>query len=249
MWIFFTACAPPPEAPAELGELSRFLFRELGGDEALLAEGLVNLDALLADIDLSASHSDRSYTLPLLDEADVEGLERPERSLSDSLGLSLAAQSIWPVEDHAAYQVLADLTDASPGTTSFQRTFVDDPECFADRSCTTLRTVNTIVRENALTKMTFNLHKDYRWVSVEPLGWAVISRGWTPTSTHGDDGSNHIWQQFELDIFLPDGSGSSRFVGIWMEPDYAILDAETVGNLTLQNIDETMAHVDAWLAE
>jgi hypothetical protein len=230
-----------------VGHQSRPFFRELeSGDDALLGEGLANLDTLLDEIDLDGGRGDRSYSLPLLEGEDVE-VTSPDRPLTDCIGLSLAARSRWSVSDHASYQSLSDLTGASPDTTSFLRSFTGERDCFADRSCTVLRTVNSVVRENRLATITFEAHKDYHWVYSEAVGWAMIARGWTPEPSHGTEGENHIWQHFEIDVFIPDGQTTRRYFGVWTEPDYDAIDAETAGNFLLGNIDDTIRHVDEWL--
>jgi len=247
-WMWVIGCGPPEQAPEEMGRLSRFYFRELAsGDDDLLGEGLANLDALLDEIDLDDDRRARSYSLPLLEDDDVADVTHPDRPLEDCTGLSLAARSGWPVSAHAASQVLSDLTETSPSTSSFQRSFLGDPDCFADRSCAVLRTVNHVVRDNRLATVTFELHKDYHWVHSAAVGWAIVARGWTPEPSHGADGDNHIWQLFELDIYIPDGQATRRYFGVWAELDYAAIDAETAGNFLLGNIDDTIEHTDAWL--
>lgn len=247
--MFLLACRPPEAAPAELGSLSRFFFRELdAGDDTLLTAGASNLDAVLTDIDLEGAQDDRSYTLPLLEADDIGDIERPDRVLSDCIGLGLGAQSIWSVADHASYQILPDLTAASPQTTSFLRSFEGDPECFLDQSCAVLRTTNVVVRENPLATMTTELTKDYHWIETD-AGLAMIARGWFTVSSHDAEEKNHIWQHYEIDVYLPDGEETRRFIGIWTEPDYALVDADAAGNFLLNGADDTFAHVDEWLAE
>lgn len=250
MLILLTACRPPEVAPAELGMLSRFFFREHdSGEDALLSEGVANLNVLLDGIDLEGSRDDRSYSLPLLEDGDVTDISRPDRVLSACTGLGLAAKSIWSVADHASYQVLTDLTEASPQTTSFLRSFEEvDPTCFLDQSCAVLRTTNVVVRHSALATITTALTKDYRWVETD-AGLAMVARGWFTISAHDEADRNHIWQHYEVDLFLPDGDQTRRFLGIWTEPDYAAIDEDTAGSFLLKGVDETIEHVDGWLSE
>lgn len=248
--VFLVACGAPEAAPAELGSLSRFFFREHdSAGDALLTEGTVSLSALLEDIDLEGEREGRSYSLPLLVEGDVADISRPDRALEGCIGLGLAAQSTWSVADHASYQVLTDLTEASPQTTSFLRSFEEpDPTCFLDQGCAVLRTTNVVVRHSALATITTELSKDYRWVETD-AGLAMVARGWFTTSAHDEADRNHIWQHYEVDLFLPDGDQTRRFLGIWTEPDYAAIDEDTAGSFLLKGADETIAHVDGWLAE
>ena len=182
----------------------------------------------------------------------MAGVDRPDGVLADCFGLALAARSVWSVDDHAGYQALASLADSSPSASVFDRTLVEgDADCFAARTCT-LRTVNHVVRESALDAVTFELHKDLRWVEVEGLGPAILARAWIEEPAHGEEGeagSNHVWQHFELDVFVPDGAQTRRYVAVWAEPDYAAISAETAGSFLLKSMDETIAHTDAWLAE
>ena len=90
-------CKPPPEAPAELDELSRYLYREWESpDPLVMSEGLNNLDVFLADYDLDAHVNDRSFELELLtrEDLDASGIDWPtDRPLGELLFDYLQARS------------------------------------------------------------------------------------------------------------------------------------------------------------
>ena len=251
MFLAMLACKTPAQAPTELNELSRFFFREHHSeDQALLGEGLDNLSEVLADLDPSDSAIDRAYTLEPLQEADVAGLTRPDRDPELCAAFAVADTSPWPVPDHLDYMVLSDLSGTSLTASIYDRTFdVSDPDCFLDRSCESLLTENLIYRDTFLLKIEYRLMKEYRWITSDTLGDAVIARGWIEEEAHGEGGSNHIYQNYEIDLYVPDGEQTLRVYGVWTESDYAGLDEDTAFNASINSTSDALHHIDSWIEE
>ncbi len=185
-----------------------------------------------------------------LTEDDVAGIPHPDRDAVDCLGVSVFALSPFPVTDHTAYMVLSDRTEVSPSAEVYDRTFLSDPDCFRRGDCDTLETVSDIYRDTFLVSMGFTLYKDYRWVDLDGDDRAVVSRGWIAESAHDENGEYHLWQSYEIDVWLPAENGEThRLFGIWSEPDYGGLGEDVVLVAVEMGIEDSLAAQDAWLEE
>ena len=228
LWSVLCAGCAPPEAPAELAELSNYLYREWDArDAAVPAAGLTNLAAFLVDVELDSGRiDDRAWLLDPLEEADVEGIERPNRNLADCLAVAVAGFSRWPVEDHARLQSEPDQTVTEPTSPRYERSFpeTDDPACFEERRCDQLVTFNDAERANIVLSTTFELFKDFRWLTyTDPDGEerdAFYSRSWFEDSFEGDRGKNTLWQSYSVDVWLDRGDGTAwRYQTLWSESE------------------------------
>jgi len=251
MILVLLACKAPPPAPTELSELARFFFREHHAEDTeILGAGAVNLAGLLADIDPDAAALDRAFSVTALQADDVVGIARPERDPTACDALAVADRSPWPLSEHLQYMVLSDLVETSLTASVYERSFdVADPTCFLDRSCESMQTENLIYRDTILLKVEYTLTKEYRWLTSEQLGDVVISRGWIEEEAHGDSDANHIYQNYEIDLYIPDGEETLRLFGVWTESDYAGLDAETAYNLSMNATSDALKYLDSWIAE
>lgn len=250
-FLFGIGCAqPPPEAPTEMSDLSRFLFRSYDDPEALGA-GLDNLLDVLAETELAAEDpADRSWLLDPLDVSDLEAVAIPEgRAPADVLTMGLAYESPWALDLHPAYMVLSDLTVISDTAVVYERTFDQgDGGCFVDRGCEAIETSNFIDRETTFFKMEYTAFKDYRWVDRDE-GRAILSRGWIAESAHGDGGSNHLWQNYETDVWLEVGDRTWRFYAVYTEADYAGVGEDLARNLSRASAQDALETLDAFIAE
>lgn len=218
------ACGRPPEAPKELDALSRYLYAEWDAeDPEVVAVGLRNLRAFLADVDLEADGvMDRSWELTAIDAATIAEVDHPDRDPSATLGLSVARASPWPPPDHARLQTEPDQTITEPSAESYARTFPDgDPACFPTRDCDVMVTDNQVARNNLVMTVEGQLLKDFRWIEIEPDRFAFISRSWIPEPWIGDAEKSKVWQSFSIDVWLPEKGGSWRYQTLWSESEVA----------------------------
>ena len=238
----FIGCAAPVEAPTELSELTGWLFEAYDAEEDVLAAGLSNLSA-----QLSAPPED-GYLLTPLTAANVADIDHPERRLAEALGLAIAASSPFEPDAHIALMKLSDLTPISPSADQFDRSFITDPTCFP-AGCDELLTTSDIYRSNMLVSMGFTIDKDHRQVTLEDGRAALIARGWMAESAHGEDGNNHLWQSYELDIWLPaENGGTLRMLAMWSEAEYAGVSDELGINMVRMGIKEGLSAQDEYLS-
>lgn len=242
--LLLPACKRPPEAPAELNDLSRYMYAAWGSDNDADREvGMANLITFIEDVDLGANLQDRSWELEPITEEDLWDIDWPtERNPADVLGVAVARESIHPPTDHARLQIETDQLDAEPSANSYTRTFdVSDPSCFLDQSCNPIFTVNDVTRQNVLISVTFDLYKDFRWVETDN-GPALFARSYVDQVWTGANGNNSILQSYSCDIWIPDGEGTAwRYQTLWSESDVAASDALTIATLkgSIDNILET----------
>ncbi len=229
-------CHEIPEAPTELSELSTYLYRHFDNeDPAYLSAGMGNLRTFFLDVDMDQAWQDLSYEVDHLTDEDVAGLDLPGRDLADTLPVALVTDSAFTPTEHADVIVLADQTPVEPAAPDlYDRFFLDptDPSCFPDRDCTVIRALNDIHRKNLVVDLRMETNKDYRWVELGEAGsgeWGALSRSWLPESCIGDEGAVALYQTYTIDLFLPDGDGSIRYMAIW--PETAITG---VGDETLE---------------
>ena len=230
MLFLLAACKPPIEAPTELNELSRYLYREFEAAEPeVMAAGLANLEAWLASLDLTVDTADRSYSLEPLDADDVAGLTRPEdRSLSDLLGLGIAYDSPYPQADHDDYVVWADQLSMSPLSAWHTRTFDGDgASCLPDAGCEVARATDELYKDSLFINVELTLEKDFRWVTMDDGDQALVARAWFEQSFHGGSGNNHLWQNHALDVYVPRDDGHTwRWYTTWAESEFSGADED-----------------------
>jgi len=246
------------EAPTELSEINRFLFREWSSEsEQLLAEALLNFDEQMAEVELDGSLGQRSFIPENLQEGDVSSLSHPERALTDLLGVAVGHKSPWSSADHVLLIVAEDQTPVQPTAPLYQRIFTgeSDPQCFAARECMRITSMNEVRRENLLMSVDFSVAKDYRWVPITTDSgaerWGIVGRSWFSESFPADDGDSILWQSFTLDIWLDRADeGLLRYQSMWTETEIpGVSDADIVRGTIRLSLDDTFDAEDNFLDE
>ncbi len=255
------ACQPPsPEAPTDLSDLVRYLYREFDNeDPRFLEEGLANLDAFVDTVDLETPALDRSWIPDYLTEEDVDAITWPtERDLTATIPITVAGQGPWGVTEHGRLQMEPDQTITEPTAPTYVRTVTnaDDGTCFPDRSCLLIETSNAVRRDNLLMAVDFILLKDFLWARIgtpeedEEERWAVVARSWFEQSWDGDEGNTHLWTSFAMDVWMGQPDGTTRRVQtLWSESDIVDVEDEVVRNLLRSSIDDIFDAGDAAIEE
>lgn len=209
-------CSPAVEAPSELTDLAAWLYRSQDEPE-VLPEGLAQLDGWLA----VHAGEEEGWALPPLTDDDVSEVAHPDRDLTAALGAVAEAPSTASFEGHTAFVMLPDQSVVNPDDYElFARDLLDGGECFPD-ACTVLTTWNDVIKNAAFgVTIPYEYGKDYRRVAYEVDGEervALVSRGWVPLESFGDDGQNGILQSYTLDVFLDRGGEVHRVQAQWSE--------------------------------
>ncbi|MCO4773464.1 MAG: hypothetical protein KDA24_25755 [Deltaproteobacteria bacterium] len=219
-------CEPPPEAPTELSDLSRYLYREYNDeDERVMQAGARNMYDFLSTLDLEGERSDRSFEPEDLQDEDVADITRPDRPLENCLPLGIGGVSRHPIENHALLMIQPDQTEAEASANFYDRSFPEtsDPTCFLDRTCDLIVTVNDAERQNLLLKVQFILFKNFRWVEIldedgEHERWAIVARSWFEQEWEGESGENALLQSYASDLWFENDDGTVwRYQTLWSE--------------------------------
>lgn len=252
--VLLFGCRKVDPAPTELTELCAWLFRE-HSDEQALSDGLAQLDQWLAD--RGPPSEKEGFGLPPLSEADVAEIDHPDRDLSAAIGAVADTISVRTLDQHAAFVMLPDQSVVDPSDyDKFDRTFLSGGDCFEGRGCELTETWNDIVKNGAFgVTIPYEYGKDYRWSTyTDPdgeEGEAVVSRGWVPESSFGEDGKNGILQSFTVDVFLRRADGEShRVQAQWTELELSIpLSEEQQLSLLIDGLHDVFDDTDRAIEE
>jgi len=240
-------CTRATPAPANLSSLSQVLFGTFEHpSDRLLGQLLVDLE----QVGVGEGLEDEAFAIEALDDSLVSDLSGPDRDLGLAPGVGAFTESGFSVPDHTAYMTLADLLPVAGSAETYDRTFVQDsdPDCFIAGDCQYLRTSNHIVREGFGFSFEYTYFKDYRWVmpstSDEPM---IVGRGWSEESVHGEAGQNHIWQWYDLDVWMHQEEGTLRYISIWSEAEYAGLTDALTESMLISAIHDSFAIYESYL--
>lgn len=249
------ACKAPPEAPEELDELSKYLYREWGNeDPEVPGVGLAGLEDFLLTLDLEGAINNRSFSIGPAGADTVQYVGVPAGQDPDAtIGISVARLSDYPVVDHARLQIEVDQLPTEPTASDYVRRFIDptDPSCFVDHSCEIIETENDVVRNNLMISVEFVLFKQFRWIELpDEGGWAFFSRSWTDQVWYGNNENTSIKQSYALDVWLPyEGDTTLRYQLLWSESDVAISDPDLIAATLKSSSDNTIKAGDDAIEE
>lgn len=238
----------PPKAPAELDDLTRFLFREWAHEEPETLEGgLLQLETLLGGVDFSQKLFFRSFELDPFAAEDVDAVNAPDgEDPTQTIGLSVAYESKWSIDDHARLQLETDQLDVEPSAAKYTRRFNDpkDPACFLDSECGALFTDNDVTRENFIVKIEMMLHKDFKWVRMPDGRRAIVSRMWLPEVAVG---KGTMIQYYVVDVWMERPEGKTwRYQAVYQEADLPVnLEPKTIVDMGAGLTDDSFKDCDA----
>lgn len=221
--LLVLGCAPLPEAPEELTELSPFLFAQHDADPRVLQDAVENLRLGFDQIDLEGSRLERSWIPDPLRSDDVAGTRLDDADPADCVAVGLVARTAFGSADHAEFAAFGDQRTAEPTATDYDRFVLEpeDPGCFPGQVCGSLVTLNDVRRENALYAARFDLHKRYRWVGED----ALIARSWLDQPYEGEGGATTLRQSYGVDVVMRlEDDSVVRFQVVYGEVDLGALE-------------------------
>jgi hypothetical protein len=243
------ACNDPVEAPEDLSELTLWFYEQWSEDDPAYLEAAVA--ALLEHaetVDFEANWSERSYEVSALDPAVLEGRTEHGRDVSLALGVGVVHHSDFPLADFLDLQAMADQTPVEPTSPDhYVREITEGDPCFFERSCDVLRTENNMTRKSTLYEVTYDLPKEFRWVTVGDDERAAFSaRSWMPQSAH--DGERiSLWQGYSADVWVPLDGGTLRYQISWQETEVPGLDWDIISGIVAGGIDDMFETQDEYL--
>lgn len=243
------ACTPPPEAPADLGENSLFMFQHFEEADHLVAAAAVVEDYLLNDVeDLSGSPSDRAVSPPILTEEYWGGITGPSGiSADDQVPVAMPGESIHGMD--VALESVFETNHVcieSDTTVYYQRAFLEGEDCFPD-DCAIIRTKNEIRKESFLAKVWYDSYKDFHYVELDDGRMALFARGWIDQSYPGDSGSTSWDQLYTVEAWIPradDNTKTLRYYAMWSS--VSGIDAGLYRSAVVGGLAEGMENSDAF---
>ena len=233
--LMMSACnRKAPMANPEFTDAIIYTFANFEADAVDMAYAMRTLERetyLGMDVEAS-SPIDRALSPAPLTEADIEGLEGPDRDIADALPIAVAGLSAFSPAHHQLIQLLDDQTPVEPYSPDvYDRTFLEGRDCWQDQGCLWLRTDNDLIKDNTVMTVPYAFYKDFRWVDLalpdpadvpdgeeavnegEPR-WAFIARSWIVERGIGEGGDTSIDQGYTVEMWIPrDGDGYIRSAG------------------------------------
>ncbi len=254
--VFASGCAKAPvEAPAELADLSLFLFEHyMDEDTAELAAGIENLRPFIEGADFSLDAKDRAVTLPKLDGAALGDLSIPAGAdVEKQVPIGLTSKSDHPLDAHRELATEPNRVCIESDTTVWaRREFTTDTACYVDGSCDGLEATQETRKENFLAKVWYDQFVSYRVIDVEDADGnvyeALVSRAWIEEVSPGDGGNSSWDQLFSLEVMIPDGNASMRWTDYWSSITLTGIGDDAYANLVIDGLEQAATWGDAFIA-
>ena len=222
------------DAPTDLNSLTAYMFREWDNEDvAVLAAGLENLESIGADYPVDDTNfANRSFegvqALTTDDVSDVELLHGYSPETASGVGLFL--QSAFSVEEHVELFVMADQTPIEPASPYYARTILDGETCFPAMDCDTMSADNDVERKNIVVDTEHQTVKVWRWVEMSDGRMAVAGRTWQPDLADSEK-EDKIYQNYSVEVWIPNDSGTLRFITTWSENSFEFADSLIIGSV------------------
>jgi len=266
-----------PEADADLATGLPWLFTNFEAEEDDIAPVRRGLETqTYLSLDLDGGVVPRSLEPELLTDDNVSDVTHPDRDLTLALPMAVARLSEFSGDEHNGIVLMSDQVPVEPYSPDlYQRTFDEGLDCYADRTCDTVRTINDLIKKNALMEVRYTMHKDFRWINMsddDTPRWATIARSWVEESATGDSEKATIQQAFSIEYTIPrdgrgfsvdvidtedppahdsDGTGTIRLQALWSETTFeGISIGDTMVKGTIRaGIDKNFEAADEFLSE
>ncbi len=239
-------CASP-EAPDELSDLTRFFIRELvRADDALLADGLANFEAVMADVDLRSTNTlDRAWAPDDLHEDDVWDTEHPDIPADRCVPIAVARRSDHGIDLHLRSLVEPDQASAQPSAETYDRELIEgDADCFVDGSCTFIDTTNAITRSNPIYSVDYTMPKEYRRLEMEDGRVAVVGRSWLDRSWQSTNSDAELILSWVADVYIDGPDGILRYEAVYSHTFIPGADDTTIANTVRTSTNDTLEAED-----
>ncbi len=233
VFAVLVGCTLPPRGNPEFDDATAFAFLQFDvesqADMAFAMRQLEEQLYLSVDLDVESSES-RALSPEPLTEDDLDSLEHPDRPPENLRAVTVIRAGTNLPERHPEYITLTNQLPVEPSSEDhYDRTLAEGGDCWADKSCEFLRTVNDLTKDNAAVgSIRYDLWKDYRWVDLnlpdpstvnegeEPVNegdkrWAIAGRSWMKNEAANADETAFIRQAYSIEVWLPrDGGGYIR---------------------------------------
>ena len=247
---FSIGCTRLPEAPETLEELTNYLFEHFDDEEPeSLQAGVLNLEAWLEG---NMEQANAGYKVQDLSEVAVSGLDGNNLTLDGQVGVAVSYDLWHNAEDVTKTLASTDARVLYPDNyESFERSFVDDLDCFLDQDCEFIRWEATSSSKYPLNiKVETSALTDYRWVQLDD-GYAAISRNWmiAPATVNVD--WFKLKQQYALSVLINRSGITRKLDAGWVILSLGAipLPENTAINMAADSFLESGEQLEAYLDE
>jgi hypothetical protein len=241
------ACRPP-QAPTELDDLCVYLFAEHPHDQpAWMEVGLVSLQTWLQE---NPGETEEGYEVSGLTDEAVDALDGEDRRVDGILGVAVATESAFTVQELQEGVLVADATEVAPDNyLAFERAYLTDLDCFLDRSCDRLETTEDVESSLAFgvtsAMLTWN---QYLWVETDSEP-ALVQRSWLPDPPDVNVEWLAVAEQYYVNVFVPREGGSWRLQTTWLVNDQDVISEAGLLNTVVRGMEDNAANLEAWLVD
>jgi len=242
--VALTACRAPPEAPAELEELTSWLYGrvETGTDE----EMEVGLGNLVAWMDTRFEEATEGYTVDNIPEDIAHAADGRSGPLEGLVGASVATRIAASIDDVAEAMLVHDQMEVFEGEyISFEREFENDIRCFARGECATEKARTQSVNNYPLgLELGVDFNTQWRWVE-GPDGPTIVYRTWLRDQADVNKDWLGVNYQYFLGVTMPRDGQTRRLQTTWIAASLG--DTPVPEDMALNMVIDGMTNTDATL--
>ncbi|MBW2254222.1 MAG: hypothetical protein JRI25_06440 [Deltaproteobacteria bacterium] len=244
-------CKVPEPAPEEVGALTHYLFLHFEDEEQdQMRVGTVELEEYIDTLDLSGNVNDRSVSLPVLEGESLGSLSIPVGiAAEDQEGVAVFGLSRHDFDANLSLAGEPNQVCVESNTTVYyHREFLTEKECFLRQTCERVSTLNEVRKETLVSKLWYDLYKDFRFVELDDGRSVIYARTWIEEVFEGDTGANSLNQSFTIEAWIPDAgapSSTRRFYAMWSS--VTGLGGDIYASMVKSGLDEGMQNADSFL--
>jgi hypothetical protein len=245
--IVIFGCTPPPAAPETFDELTSYLIIHFDDEDPVaLQAGMNNMRAWL---DENQSEVEEGYRLDDLTSNAVDAIPDP-CSVDAPLGAGASFEIAYPIEEVMEVALAHDPLEVYEGSFNYNdRVFVEDLECFLDRTCERTE-YHSHIENNLPLGITMEVWyvAQVRWVELDD-GPAILYRTWMSEPAVSNLSWIDVNQQYGVATNFSSDVGTRKLEAGWI--DMALGDIELPEdfalNMVVDSIVESGAKLEAYM--
>ncbi len=245
--LVLAGCRVPPEAPAEIDDLTTYLYENHDNEDPLVL--VAGVDSFVTWLDENFETLEDKYSITPLSEETVDSLDDQDRTSEGLIGLAVVTTSDHPV-DNAAFANTAVSIEEVYGDqyTDYEREVVGDVDCFLATDCDRLEVDERYTAHFALgLQSQSHMYNQYVW-SEGQAGHAYIQRNWLVEKPVVNSDLLDVDQQMYLNVLLPRGNGGHyRLQATWMIVTQSGVDPGVALNLTANSMRGSSEELETWM--
>jgi len=186
-----------------------------------------------------------------LDDETVDALDGVDRSVEGILGVAVATESAFTVAELQEAVLVVNQAEISPDNyLRFDRTWLTDLDCFLERSCPRLDTLEDVESSlGALVTSEMVTMNQYLWVQTGDDEPALVQRSWLPEEPVLNVDWLVVHEQFYVNAFVPRPGGSYRLQSTWVVNEQDVMPESGMLNMVVNGQQDNAANLEIWLED